>query len=467
MNIILISLDTLRASRLGCYGYPKPTSPYLDKIASQGVLFERAFAADIPTEVAHTDIFTGKVGLTTGVVSHGSDLSQLPKTTDWLPTMLRKAGFQTAAVDNLYQLKEWFARGYRHYINSVGEQRWIDGETVNQLAKEWIGGHKDEPFFLFLHYWDAHTPYLPPESYVPPFYEPGRDPFDPANRSMEGAYNHSAYPFFKHHHYDLLGGVTDAAYVDALYDAEIRYLDDKLRELDEYLEAQGLRDDTLLVLFGDHGESLTEHEIYWDHCGLYDTTVHVPVIMRWPGHIPPGKRVKGLVQQADLMPTLLQAASLPVPAGLDGASLWPCILHDEAGTRDRVYLSECAWQACRGIRTERYKFIRVYDPGPFARPRRELYDLQDDPQETRNLAETMPELADTMERELDLWVKRTLNGRPDPMVRQLTGPGLPFRRRIEQILAEVGLNWDEWLASPDRALFDERHHERFAANRRT
>src|SRR3954447_8450907 len=116
----MISLDSLRANRLGCYGYNKPTSPYIDKIASEGVLFENAYASDIPTEVAHTSIFTGKVGLTTGVVSHGSKSSHLSKDHEWLPNILRKAGFTTGAVDNLYHLKEWFARGYQYYTNTIG-----------------------------------------------------------------------------------------------------------------------------------------------------------------------------------------------------------------------------------------------------------------------------------------------------------------------------------------------------------
>ncbi|MBB6730174.1 sulfatase [Cohnella zeiphila] len=465
MKIVMVSLDTLRASRLGCYGYGKPTSPHLDRIASEGALFEKAFAADIPTEVAHTGIFTGKVGLTTGVVSHGSELAHLPKSAEWMPSLLRAAGFATAAVDNLYQLKEWFARGYRYYINSVGGNRWIDGRTVNDLALPWIEQHRDESFFLFLHYWDAHTPYLPPESYVPDFYEAGRDPYDPRNRSMEGAYNHAAYPFFKHHHYDLVGPVTDSAYYDALYDAEIRYLDDRLKELDDGLERLGIRDDTLLVLFGDHGESLTEHDIYWDHCGLYDQTVHVPVIVRWPGRIEAGRRVRGLVQQVDLLPTILEAvrreapqgidaSKLADPAGLDGRSLWPAIGGETEGTHETVYLSECAWQAARGVRTDRYKFIRTYDSGPFRRPPRELYDLAADPEETVNLAESDPERADRFERDLNEWVRRTLGGREDPMERQLSQAGLPFRRRIEQILRGAGLDWEEWRRDPRRERFD-------------
>ncbi|RKN86816.1 sulfatase [Paenibacillus ginsengarvi] len=465
MKIILVSLDTLRASRLSGYGYGKPTSPHLDRIAREGALFERAYAADIPTEVAHTGIFTGKIGLTTGVVSHGSELAHLTKSTPWLPTMLRSAGFETAAVDNLYQLKEWFARGYRYYINSVGGNRWIDGKTVNKLAFPWLEQHKDESFFLFLHYWDAHTPYLPPQELVPQFYAAGRDPFDPGNKSMEPAYNHLAYPFFKHHHYDLIGEVTDSEYYDALYDAEIRYLDDRLKELDQHLERLGIADDTLLVLFGDHGESLTEHNIYWDHCGLYEPTVHVPVIMRWPGRIAEGRRVPGFVQQVDLLPTILEAirrespagidlAKLGEPSGMDGISLWRTIEGKADRTHDRVYLSECAWQAARGIRTDRYKFIRTYDSGPFIRPERELYDLQEDPEEAVNVAESQPEVAERMERELEEWVARKLAGRTDPMKRQIEEAGLPFRKRIEQILASAGLTWDDWRQNPLRERFD-------------
>ncbi|TWE08591.1 arylsulfatase A-like enzyme [Neobacillus bataviensis] len=454
MKIIFISLDTLRANRLGCYGYHLPTSPYMDEIARDGVLFENAYASDIPTEVAHTSIFTGKVGLTTGVVSHGSPSSFLPKDYEWLPNMLRKAGFTTGAVDNLYHLKEWFARGYQYYINTIGKTRWIDGHTVNRLAKPWIKEHKDENFFLFLHYWDAHTPYLPPKNYIPPFYDSSKDPYDPTSRSMEPAYNHLAYPFFKFHHFDLLGNITDTKYVDALYDAEIRYLDDILKDLDHYLFELGIKDDTMLILFGDHGESLTEHDIYWDHCGLYESTVHVPLIIRWPGQIPNGVRVKGLVQHADLMPTILEAIGADSPNDLDGKSLWGLINGKEEQIHSEIYLSECAWQASRGVRTNKYKFIKTYDSGLFTRPPYELYDLHEDPNEEINLADMLPEITEKYETMLNYWIKSKLNNRSDPMEVVLREEGLPFKRRIIKILSEYGLTWEEWLANPRRDRID-------------
>ncbi|OAS82844.1 MULTISPECIES: sulfatase [Metabacillus] len=454
MKIIFISLDTLRAKRLGCYGYQLPTSPYIDKIAKQGVIFENAYASDVPTEVAHTSIFTGKVGLTTGVVSHGSPSTYLPKENEWLPTTLRKAGYTTAAVDNLYHLKEWFARGYQYYMNTIGKTRWIDGQSINDLAKPWIKEHKDEDFFLFLHYWDPHTPYLPPKEYIPQFYQSGQDPYDPTNKSMESAFNHPAYPFFKHHHYDLLGNITDSNYVNALYDAEIRYLDDMLKDLDEFLMQQGIKDDTMLVLFGDHGESLTEHDIYWDHCGLYEATVHIPMIIRWPGMIPEGVRINKLVQHADLMPTILESIGLEIPDELDGKSLWPYIQGKNDPIHSEIYLSECAWQASRGIRTERYKYIETYDSGPFTRSPSELYDLLIDPNEETNLADLLPDHVEKYKNMLNKWVESKLGDREDPMKVVLREEGLPFRKRIEKVLSDYGLTWDEWKANPRREKID-------------
>lgn len=454
MKIIFISLDTLRAKRLGCYGYKLPTSPYIDHIASEGVLFENAYASDIPTEVAHTSIFTGKVGLSTGVVSHGSPTTYLRKEFDWLPNLLRKSGYTTAAVDNLYHLKEWFARGYQYYINSIGSTRWIDGQTINNHAKQWIKEHKNEDFFLFLHYWDPHTPYLPPKEYIPKFYDSSKDPHDPSNQSMVQALNHPAYPFFKYHHYDLLGNVTDSDYVDALYDAEIRYLDDLLKDLDEFLLKQEIKEETMLVLFGDHGESLTEHDIFWDHCGLYEATVHVPIIIRWPGTIPKGVRVKQLVQHADLMPTILESVGQEIPNELDGKSLWTLIHGGQQDNHSEIYLSECAWQAARGIRTDRYKYIETYDPGPFTRPDSELYDLIQDPNEEKNLSTILPGLTESFQKKLANWVHTKLDSHEDPMEIILREEGLPFKKRIEKILAEYDLTWEEWKANPKREIID-------------
>jgi arylsulfatase A-like enzyme len=159
------------------------------------------------------------------------------------------------------------------------------------------------------------------------------------------------------------------------------------------------------------------------------------------------------VQQVDLMPTVLEAAGVEAPPNLDGKSLWPIIRGEQDGTTEAVFLSECAWQAARGVVTCDYKLIRTMDSGPYRRPRLELYDLRLDPEEVDNAAERLPDVADRMERQLDEWVERMLGGRRDPMEVQLE-VGLPFRNRIHQILLQYGLTWDEWIRNPRRERFD-------------
>ncbi len=451
LNIVVVSLDTLRRDRLTCYGYDKPTTPYLDTIARQGVRFAEAYVSDIPTEVAHTGLFCGRWGAATGIVSHGHPYPALPETVTWLPEALRRAGLTTAAIDNLYQLKTWFARGFRYYVNMVSQQRWIDGADVTQEAVDWLRQHYRTPFFLFVHYWDPHSPYLPPPGYYEPFYPPGRDPFDPARHDMERAYNHLAYPFFKRHHYDLLGPVTDPEYLSARYDGEVRYLDDQLQRLDQTLAELGIWQDTWLILIADHGESLTEHDIFWDHCGLYEPTVHIPLIMRWPAKMPAGRTVSEFVQQIDVVPTIYEALGISAAEPIDGMSLWPLLSGDGPWPRDRVHLSECAWQAARGIRTASYKYIETLDSGVYERPPRELYRVSDDPGETQNLVEAEPGLAEQFAQELRAWVARW--GDQDPML-PIVQNGLPFVRRMDQILREAGMSWENWKHNPNRAWYD-------------
>ncbi len=447
MNIILISCDSLRADHLGCYGYARPTSPYIDQIAASGALFEQAFGADIPTEPVHTALFTGLSGLETGIVAHGAQPHYLTRDTSWLPGLLWRAGYQTMACDNLYQLKEWFARGFRYYINTVSKQRAINGDEVNAEAIPWLRAHASSPFFLFLHFWDPHTPYLVPQTYQRLFYD--GDPYDPAHGGMERVRAQTIYPFFYQYHYRHLGPVTDPAYISALYDAEIRYLDNCLAQLDAELAALGVREDTLLIVMGDHGESLYEHDIYWDHAGLYDATIRVPIIMRWPGHIAAGWRSSALVQHIDLFPTLLEAAGVRDLPPTAGQSLWPLLRGESREPRCRTYHAECNWQAARAVRTSEWKLIRNIDPWEYQRPPLELYNLRSDPGETNNLADIHPEIAAELHADLEQWLARGLAGRPDPIMETLAAAGMPARLRMERALAAWGIAWEDWRRHPD------------------
>lgn len=463
MNIVLISCDTLRADRLGCYGYPRPTSPHMDALAKQGALFENAFGADIPTEPVHTALFTGQLGVKTGIVAHGAHPRYLPKEAPWLPRILWETGYATAACDNLYHLKEWFARGFDDYMNTVSRRRWIDGRDVNARAQDWLLGHKKRldrggkaPFFLFLHYWDTHTPYLPPEPYVRQFYD--GDPFASHHEGMDAVHSQPHYPFFHQYHYQHLGPVTDPKYIHALYDAEVRYLDERIGEMVHFIDDLGFGDDTLLIVMGDHGESLDEHDIYWDHAGLYDVTVKVPMIMRWPKKIRSGTRVTDMVQHVDLLPTILHAAGVAIPADRSGQNLWPLMSEGAPSRHRRIYHAECNWQAARAIRTPTWKLICNIDSWVYDRPQFELYHLGEDPQETTNLAEKEPELTKELYGELLAWLEKQLGTQVDPIKETLTTVGLPATARLERTMATWNMTWSDWLQNPDLSRLPLAYH---------
>ncbi|MCB0077586.1 MAG: sulfatase [Anaerolineales bacterium] len=423
-NVIFLVVDTLRADHLGCYGYHHNTSPHIDRLASQGVLAEHLYCAAIPTQPSFTTMLTGQHPITHGIVAHGGK-NQLGKGAPYLSQEFLRAGYTTCAVDNLVRERQWFVRGWEYYIDPSLRRTLLLGVTVEQLharALPWLHHHKDEPFLMFIHYWDPHWPLDPPEKYRDLFYD-GANPTDPENRAMEEWWDH---PLGAIAHDTWLrrpeGLITDPDYVRAMYDQEIRRLDDGIGALLDTLDELGLSDNTLVVLTADHGESMTEHDIFFAHHGLYDTVVHVPLIARWPGKIPAGRRVSPLISTHDLAPTLLEAAGLPIPNSMDGKSAWSLLNGaSETGQHDSLVSVECTWQGKWSIRNERYKFILARFPDLYDGPMRELYDMQADPDESHNLVEAQPELASQLESELERWIQTRLDAQgksQDPVLEQ-------------------------------------------------
>jgi arylsulfatase A-like enzyme len=437
MNILLIVIDTLRASRLGCYGYGKPTSPTLDRLAAQGVRCERCFAPGIPTTPAHTTLYTGLHPLTHNIVCHGGQ-ADLDRKVPVLPELLQNAGYTTAAVDNLYDLKPWLARGYEFYINPSFQHKLrllVSCEEINARALPWLKAHSREKFFLFLHYWEPHTPYLPPERYRT-FYPSDRNPFGPEHTSFAPIKRQPFWGMFADVWFNKLGPVTDAEYIASLYDGEIRHVDDGVAEILEALETLGLAEETLVVVTGDHGESMYQHDIFFEHHGLYEDVIHVPLLFRGPKWIAAGGRVTPMVQHLDVAPTLLEAAGAPVPPTMEGRSLWPRLTGQaQTGGWDRVVCCESTWQAKWALRTETEKFILAREPDFHNSPPRELYDLTADPAETRNLALERWEQTAALEAELETWIAEGLQkaGRSeDPL-------------RVQGIT--LGRRWHSWRPS--------------------
>jgi arylsulfatase len=219
----------------------------------------------------------------------------------------------------------------------------------------------------------------------------------------------------------------------------VESLDHQLGLLFAHLAELGILDDCLIVIFGDHGENMTEHDAWFDHAGLYDSVVHVPLMIRAPGRVEP-TRVDSLVGLIDVMPTVLElqgVADDQVLEGFDGRSLLPVMAGDTVDHRDTIMLSECTWQAKRGIRTRDWKYIRCWDPGIYPRAGCELYDLAADPDEQLDLSAERPDVVATMDALMDCWLDAQLAGRPDPMT-EVIEFGLPAVLRLEGVINEDG-----------------------------
>lgn len=434
MNILLLSLDTLRADHLSCYGWRRLTSPNIDAVAAQGVLFTEAFSTHIPTHPAHTSLFAGMDVMSHQIVAQGAKV-ELDPSIRTLPEILRDAGYFTAAADNLGR---WFARGfnvYEGYDWPKGADGWRKAEGVNLSALKVLKAcaRQSRPFFAFLHYWDPHTPYLPPPPFSRMFYS--GDETDPANTSMEPVLNFRPFMWYFR---QWMGHVTDIRFPCAQYDAEIAYMDACLVHIWTFLSDTGLDENTLVVITSDHGEELDEHAHWFDHHGLYDTNIRVPLIMRCPGVLPAGQRVRGFVRLMDVAPTILDLAGMGdavAELGMDGVSAVPTINGQEDGTCDTLYLTESTWMRKRGIRTRQWKYIHALEPDIHGMPPEELYNLSADPGETRNLADTHRAVAEELDRKIHEWVRRRLaqTGKSDPMetvgitMRQIGAPPADVR----------------------------------------
>jgi len=423
-NIILITADSLRANHLGCYGYPLPTSPRIDTLACQGVLFENMFAPGIPTQPSHTTIFTGQHPVTHGVVAHGGR-AKLARGTPFLPEILLEEGYTTCSIDTLFRERIWFGRGYEYIIDPSLHHLFyasVTQEELNDRAFHWIKTVPKGPFFLFIHYWDVHYPYVPPDRMRGLFYI-GGNPTDPNNHALDEWWDHPVGAMAKDTWLRTSNGlVTDPNYVTALYDRELRYLDEGIGALQDTLEKLGLAENTMIVLQGDHGESMTDHRICYDHYGLYDCTVRVPFIVRWPaGNLRAGSRIGPFRQLSDVMPTLLEASGSSVPEGMDGSSFLRQMQgQEEPSGYDRVIGLESTWQAKYYLRNSRYKYILARQPDLLGNPDRELYDLEADPGEDRNIAADEPQLAAGLEREMEAFIveKMEAAGRTEDPVRK-------------------------------------------------
>src|SRR5437868_444624 len=347
-NVVFITIDTLRPDHLGCYGDKQIRTPNIDALAADGTRFERAYTAVPVTLPSHTVIFTGTYPTLSGV--HDFAANKLSPTQATLASVLKDNGYTTGAVigsavlDSRFGLNRGFDFYYDHFdFNRLQESNLDEmerpGNVVADIALDWLAKNADKKFFLWMHLYDPHFPYRPP----PPYSE---------------------------------------QYKDRLYDGEISIANAQVRRLLQFLKEKQLYQKTLIVLSGDHGESLGEHGEETHGFFIYNSTLHVPLIIHLPGRSS-AQMIPDLANLADLMPTTLHVLKLGVPSQVQGKNLLDIL--DKTSTNDsrdlyaesflpRLHFN---WSELRGLETANYHYIDA--------PRPELYDLSKDPGETLNL----------------------------------------------------------------------------------
>lgn len=399
-HVFLITVDTLRADHLSSYGYARSTSPRLDRLASESTLFEHAIAQWPKTGPSFASLFTGRYPSSTGL-THRAAL-RLPDSYLTLPELFQRASYATVAVvsNAVLSAELGWNQGFDEYLETwkgidlatddpVEYRRGVIAPRVNELALPVLRRHARAPkLFVWLHYSDPHAPYTLPSGFGNPFLG---DSLDRDDSTVGQALAPSR----------ALGDERRLGFYVAHYDANILVADRYIGEALQQIEELGLLEDALVIFTSDHGEGLGEHDEYFEHGRVpYNTTLHVPLLIRRPGGAGGNRRLTHPVELVDLYPTLrdLLAADEGVP-GFEGDSLRPLLETSEeippaAASRYRYAFSEAgggnvAWRHYRSVQTPDWKL--VFHPEVERRQRRlpaslELYHLATDPLEEQNLA---------------------------------------------------------------------------------
>lgn len=360
-NVLLISIDTLRADRVSAYGFPRPTTPNIDAVAREGVLFENVHTPVPMTLPAHVSMLTGTLPPTHGLRDNLQN--RLPEGSLTLAEMLKARGFVTGAIVSTFVLDRRFgvSQGFDSYddrfiaVHKIGDISERKGDEATRLAGDWLDGHKDRPFFLFVHLYDPHDPYEPPEPFA-------------------------------------------SQWKGSPYEGEVAFADHCAGQILEKLRQLGLYDETLIVIAGDHGEMLGEHGELNHGFFIYEGALRVPLIVRVP-RARASRQVDLPVSLIDIVPTVLSQVGAPLPKEVQGVDLSPWLAGQGAGARARPLYAETVTpthyygaNSLLGVIADGWKYIETTRP--------ELYDLRTDPAEAVNLLDREPQRADALGRTL-------------------------------------------------------------------
>jgi arylsulfatase len=381
-NVILITVDTLRADHLGAYGYPRATSPNFDAFANEGMLFRRAFSHSPETNPSLSNLMSSFYPHETQVLRI---FHVLPEAVMTLSEVLKDHGWRTAAIVSNYMLRRGsgFEQGFDEYddrMDDPGESHGVAAlqriaSKTSAAAIEWLRQHRDGRFFLWVHYMDPHVPYTPPPPYDTMFTASAGEHRPLLLLPKEGitaGRNLGGIPYSAR-----LGDHTDAHYYVAQYDGEIRFLDESLGQLLGEIRTLGLLDKSLVIVTADHAEGMGEHDFFFNHTEfVFTSVIHIPLVVRLPDAAGRGQQINEPVSLSDVFPTVLKVTGIRLPEGIRGQSLLdprpkPIVAHATFASGHTTVIQ--------------HGHALVVDRGRPGRP--ELYDLAHDFYETRNLLE--------------------------------------------------------------------------------
>ncbi len=449
-NILLLVMDAGRVDRLSCYGYDPLTTPNIDRIAKEGVLYEQAISPAVWTVPSHASLFTGmypsghglkgrNLKLRSGIPTIASYLGEQGYATVALtanalignPTGLSR-GFQTLIdVRNIVQTDR--ANGWQRKVNALyrrlyygqnpSQGSWFDSGAwrINFDMKRWLRSWRkqslERPFFIFTNYMEPHLNYDPPRAFRRRF-------LTPAQEKRQHQVNQNAWKY-------LSGKVKisddDWEILNGLYNAELAYLDMRIGQVYDFLQQEGLLDETILIITSDHGENLSEHGMMDHQYCVYDTLAKVPLIIRYPDSFTAGSREKALVQTIDLFPSIakiLGATDDPALESIQGQSLLAADLQENGRDfavteylapqlhsfrRESLTFDSKFTRQLRAIRTQTHKYIWASDGD------HQLYHLQTDPGETHNVIDDDPETAVALAQQLEQWISQYKRRQQDDM----------------------------------------------------
>jgi arylsulfatase A-like enzyme len=436
MRLLYIDIDTLRPDHLGCYGYHRATSPNIDALAREAIVFENVHASDVPCLPSRTALLTGRFGIHNGVVNHGG--TDADPTIDgagrgfWsrlqmesFPSRLKRAGLRTVSVSSFAQRHSafhWYAGLDEAY--DVGEYGMEIADDVHAIASDWLARRGwDDDWYLHLHVWDPHTPYRAPERWGEPFADaplPDWLTEDMRAAHWRGCGPHSAQEANGYAPKPEVAArfprqpqqIADMAAVRRMfdgYDTGVRVADDFVGRILNQLADLGVLDDTIVMISSDHGETLGELNVYGDHQTADQCTTRVPLVLRWPG-LGAGTRMHALHYQIDVTATLLELLGQRVPSRWDGVSFVSSLRAGEDMGREYLVVSQAAWACQRGVRFDGWMYLATRHDAYHLYPREMLFDLGSDPHQQEDLGASHPDVLARGRALLAAWLEAQLAG---------------------------------------------------------